>query len=64
MEHLIKAIVVLQSLSVNIIKYNEQAVEIKEVFFAPMDQHRFLYENTCEDIFIKWSEYEKKNPLQ
>jgi hypothetical protein len=64
MEHPIKSLAVLQCLSVKIIKYKEQAVEIKEVFSAPMDQHRFPYENTCEDLFIKWSEYEKNNPLQ
>jgi hypothetical protein len=28
-----------------------------------MDQHRFPYANTCEDLFFKWSEYKKNNPL-
>jgi len=63
MEHPIKARVVLQCLSVNIIKYKEWEVEIKEVFSAPMDQHKFPYAHTCEDIFVKWSEYEKNHPL-
>ena len=64
MEAPIKALVVLQCLSVKLIKYKERAVEIKEVLSAPMDQHMFPYANTCEDIFIKWSEYEKNNPVQ
>jgi hypothetical protein len=40
------------------------AVEIKEVLSAPMDQHRFPYANTCEDLFFQWSEYDRNNPLQ
>jgi hypothetical protein len=63
MEHLIKARAVLQRLSVKIIKYRERAVEVKEIISAPMDQHRFLYANTCEQLFVKWSEYEKSHPL-
>jgi hypothetical protein len=64
MEPPIKALAVLQLLSVNLIKYNKRAIEIKEVLFTLMDQHRFLYENTYEDLFFKWSDYEKNNPLQ
>jgi hypothetical protein len=64
MEHSIKARVVLQRLSAKIIKDKEQAVEVKEILSTPMDQHRCSYANTCEDLFIKWSEYEKSHPLQ
>jgi hypothetical protein len=32
--------------------------------FGPMDQHRFLYANTCDELFVKWSEYEKSHQLQ
>jgi hypothetical protein len=64
MEHPIKAHAVLQRLSAKIVKYRERAVEVKEIISAPMDQHRFPYANTCEDLFIKWSEYEKSHPLQ
>jgi hypothetical protein len=64
MEHLIKARAVLQWLSVKIIKYRARAVEVKEILSAPMDQHRFPYANTCEELFVKWSEYEKSHPLQ
>jgi hypothetical protein len=61
---LIKSLAVLQCLSVKLIKYKEQEIEIKEVLSALMDQHRFPYANTCEDLFFKWSEYERNNPLQ
>jgi hypothetical protein len=54
----------LQQLSARIVKYRARAVEIKEILSAPMDQHRFPYANTCEDLFVKWSEYEKSHPLK
>jgi hypothetical protein len=40
------------------------AVEIREIHSALMEQHRFPYANTCEDLFIKWSEYERSHPLK
>jgi hypothetical protein len=55
MEPLIKSLTVLQHVSVKLIKYKEQTVEIKEVLSALMDQHRFPYANTCEDLFCRWS---------
>jgi len=64
MEHLIKAQAMLQQLSTSIVKYRAQAVEIREFYSAPMKHHRFPYENTCEDLLIKWSEYEKSHPLK
>jgi hypothetical protein len=64
MEDPIKSLVVLQCLSVKLIRYKEWEIEIKEVFSALMDQHRFPYANTCEYLFIKWSKYDKNNPLQ
>jgi hypothetical protein len=64
MEHLIKAQTMLQQLSARIVKYRARAVEIREILSAPMEQHRFSYANTCEDLFIKWSEYEKSHPLK
>jgi hypothetical protein len=64
MEHLIKARAVLQQLSASIVKYRAHAVEIRKVHSAPMEQPRFPYANTCEDIFIKWLEYEKSHPLK
>jgi hypothetical protein len=64
MEHPIKARTVLHQLSAKVVKYQAQAVEIKEILSAPTDQHRFMYANTCEELFVKWSEYEKNHPLK
>jgi hypothetical protein len=47
MEHPIKACAVLQRLCAKVIKYRERAIEVKETLSTPMDQHRFLYNNTC-----------------
>jgi hypothetical protein len=63
MEHMIKARAVLQCLSAKMIRYREHEIEIKETLSSLMDQHRFPYANTCEDIFVKWSAYEKSHPL-
>jgi hypothetical protein len=54
MEHLIKARAVLQHLSVKVI-IRERAIEVKETLSSLTNQHRFMYSNTCEDLFIKWS---------
>jgi hypothetical protein len=64
MEHPIKARAMLQQLSASLVKYRAHAVEIREIYAAPMEQHRFPYANTCEELFIKWSEYEKSHPLK
>ena len=64
MEHAIKAQTMLQQLSAKVVKYQAWEVEIKDILSAPMDQHIFLYANTCEEIFVKWSEYEKSHPLK
>jgi len=53
MEHPIKARAILHRLSTKMIRYRERTIEIKETLSAPMDQHRFSYANTCEDLFIK-----------
>jgi hypothetical protein len=59
MEHMIKARAMLQQLSSSLVKYRAHAVEIREIYAAPMEQHRFPYANTCEELFIQLSEYEK-----
>jgi hypothetical protein len=64
MEPLTKFLIVLQCLSVNLIKYKEWVIEMKEVMSTLMDQHMFPYENTCEDLLCRWSEYERNNPIQ
>jgi hypothetical protein len=52
MEHPIKAQAMLQQLSASLVKYRAHAVEIREIYAAPMEQHRFPYANTCEELFI------------
>jgi hypothetical protein len=64
MEHPIKSRTMLQQLSVKVVKYQAQVVDIKEIHSALMDQHRFLYANTCKELFVKWSGYEKSHPLK
>jgi hypothetical protein len=64
MEHPIKARAMLQQLSASLVKYQAHAVEIREIYAAPMEQHRFPYANTCEELFIQWSEYEKSHPFK
>jgi hypothetical protein len=64
MEHPIKAWTMLQQLSVKVVKYRAQAMKIKEILLAPMDQHIFPYANTYEEISIKWSDYEMGHPLK
>jgi hypothetical protein len=63
MEHLIKNRAILHRLSAKVIKYRERAIDMEETLSTLMDQHRLPYANTCEDIFFKWSEYEKSHPL-
>jgi hypothetical protein len=41
MENPIKSLAVLQHLSVNLIRYKERTIEIKEVLYAPMDHQKF-----------------------
>jgi hypothetical protein len=52
MEHPIKARAMLQQLSASLVKYRAHAVEIREIYLNPMEQHRFPYANTCEELFI------------
>jgi len=59
MEHPINAWVVIQQLSTSLVKYRVHVVEIREVYALPMEQHRFPYAQTWEELFIIWSEYEK-----
>jgi hypothetical protein len=54
----------LQQMNSSLVKYLVHAVDIREVYAAPMEQHRFPRAQTCEDLFINWSEYEKSHPFQ
>jgi len=64
MEYLIKSQAMLQQLSSSLVKYQAHMVEIREIYAASMEQHRFPYANTCEEISIQWSEYEKSHPFR
>jgi hypothetical protein len=54
----------LQLLDSSLVKYRTHAVDIRGVYVAPMEQHRFPWAQTCEDLFISWSEYEESHPFQ
>jgi len=54
MEHPIRAWAMLLQLSTSLVKYQVHAIEIKEIYAALMEQHRFPYANTCEELFISW----------
>jgi hypothetical protein len=64
MEHPIRAWAMLEQLSASLVKYWVHAIKIREIYAAPMEQHRFPYANTCEDLFISWLEYEKSHPFK
>jgi hypothetical protein len=63
-KRLIKARATLQKLNSSLVKYREHVVDIRGVYVSPMEQHRFLWAQTCEDLFISWSEYERSHPFQ
>jgi hypothetical protein len=63
-EHPIRARTMLQQLNFSLEKYRAHAVDIRGIYAAPMEQHRFPWANTCEELFISWSEYERSHPFQ
>jgi hypothetical protein len=54
----------LQLLNSSLVKYRAHAVDIRGAYVAPMEQHRFPWAQTCENMFIRWSEYERSQPFQ
>ena len=60
----IRAWTMLQLLNASLVKYRMHAVDIRGVYAAPMEQHRFPWAQSCEDLFISWSEYEESHPFQ
>jgi hypothetical protein len=64
MEHPIRARTVLQQLNTSLVKYQMHAMDIRGIHVAPMEQHRFPWAQTCEELFISWSEYEKSHPFK
>jgi hypothetical protein len=64
MEHPMRARTMLQQLNFSLAKYQAHVVDIRWIYAAPMEQHRFPWTNTCEELFINWSEYEISHPFQ
>ena len=54
----------LQQLNSSLVKYRAHAVDIRRIYVAPMEQHRFTWAQTCEELFINWSKYERSHPFQ
>jgi hypothetical protein len=64
MEHPIRARTVLQDLNSNLVKYRMHVMDIRGIHAAPMEQHKFPWAQTCEELFISWYEYEISHPFQ
>jgi hypothetical protein len=54
----------LQLLNSSLVKYPAHAVDIRGAYASPMEQHRFPWAQTCENLFISWFEYERSHPFQ
>jgi hypothetical protein len=54
----------LQQLKYILVKYQAHAADIRGIYVAPMEQHRFPWAQTCERLFISWNEYEISHPFQ
>ena len=63
-EHPIRAKTMLQQLNYTLIKYRAHAADIIGIYAAPMEQNRFPWAHTCEELFIRWSDYERIHPFQ
>ena len=60
----IRARTMLQQLNSSLIKYRVHAVDIRGIYVALMEHHRFPWAQTCEELFISWTEYERSHPFQ
>jgi hypothetical protein len=63
-EHPIRARTMLQQLNSSLVKYRAHAVDIRGIYAAPMEQHRFPWAQTCEELFVSWTEYKRIHPFQ
>jgi hypothetical protein len=63
-EHPIRTRTILQQLNSSLVKYWTHAMDIRGILATPMEQHQFPWAQTCEDLFISWSEYERNHPFQ
>jgi hypothetical protein len=62
--HPIKSRAILQKMNFSLTKYRVHVAHIRGIYAAPMEQHRFPWANTYEELFIKWSNYEIVHPFQ
>jgi hypothetical protein len=62
--HIIKARTMLQKLNFSLTKCWAHATDIRGIYVAPMEQQKFPWANTCEELFIQWSDYERSHPFQ
>jgi hypothetical protein len=63
-EHPIKSRTMLQQLNSSLVKYRVNEVDIRGIYVAPMEKHRFPWAQNCEELFVSWTEYEKSHPFQ
>jgi hypothetical protein len=63
-KHPIRAKTMLQQLNSTLIKYRAHAMDIRGIYAAPMEQHRFSWAQNCEELFINWYEYERSHPFK
>jgi len=49
----IRAWTMLQQLNASLVKYRVHAVDIRGVYAAPMEHHRFPWAQTCEELFYQ-----------
>ena len=60
----IRAQTMLQELNSSLLKYWVHAMDMRGIFSAPMEKYRFPWAQTCEELFINCTEYEKSHPFQ
>ena len=63
-EHPIRFWTMIQQLNSSLVKYQAHAVDIRGIHAAPMEQQKFPWAQTCEELFINWFEYERIHPFQ
>jgi hypothetical protein len=63
-KHLIRARTMLQQLDSNLAKYRVHTVDIRGIYAAAMEQNRSPWAQTCDELFVNWSEYERTHPFQ
>jgi hypothetical protein len=54
----------LHKLRFEIDHFRNRVMEMKDEISMSMDQHRFPYLHTCEDILSQWSDYDNENLMR